>query len=77
MDVYVVMWENWDGCSIGGGDSYMSLDYDKAKAFMDKKAAEETDFVYRWDEKNDMWINRNEYFVDKLYIDTRTLDEEL
>lgn len=74
--VYVVMWESLHGGDCTGGDIYMSLDYDKAKEFMDKKARIENRYELQWDEEHDMWISRWKYGWDKLYIDSRELDME-
>lgn len=74
--VFIVMWESLTASECTGGDYFMTMDYDKAKEFMDKKAAAEQNFTYTWDEENDMWISRWKYGWDKLYIDSRELDME-
>lgn len=77
MELYVVMWESWDGVECGGGDLYMSLDFDKAALWLQNKIESETRFSYDWDDDNEMWISRYEHGWEKMYIDIRELDKEL
>ena len=75
-EIYVVMWESWDGYAVNGGDLYYSLSEDKANAFRDAYAQREYDDLI-WDEDNEIWIYRSKYVTNKIYTVDRPLDEEL
>lgn len=74
MNLYVVMWENWDGCNSTGGDLYYTLSEEKALEFL-HNMERPADMI--WHEDLDMYRYMSRYETDKHYIDVREMDTAL
>lgn len=72
--LYVVMWEEYDGYQCTGSDMFYTLDPDKAAEFLHEHPDTKN---LTWNPETDMYIYRSYYTWEKMYIDVRVLDEEV